>query len=350
MKRPVPGLRRVLGLDIGGSKTHAILAEVVLADAAVKDDGGTPGGASLTAGGASPARKLAECTVGSANIASVGPDEAAAALDDLAGQLGVSDPAGHGIDTVFAGAAGADTPAARERLAGLLSRRFPGARVHVDHDTRIILAAGGLTAGTVLISGTGSAAWAKAGDGREARAGGWGYLLGDEGSGYAVARSAVRNALREFDDGLPAGPLTAQLLTQTGAAEPVDLLDLFYLRPERRYWAGLAGTVFALAASDAASSAIAEDAARHLARLALTVNRRVGTVPDTAGDPPPPPVLLAGGMLVNQPSLAAGVRGLLAAGGLPDVRVLDRAPAWGAVELARQLAGAPHRPAATVPA
>ncbi|MFF2315185.1 N-acetylglucosamine kinase [Arthrobacter sp. NPDC058097] len=318
---------RVLGLDIGGSKTHAILAE------GGTDDGGT-----------TLPRQLAECTVGSANIASVGPDEAAAALDDLAGQLGIGDPAGHGIDTVFAGAAGADTPAAREQLAGLLSRRFPGARIHVDHDTRIILAAGSLTAGTVLISGTGSAAWAKAGDGREARAGGWGYLLGDEGSGYAVARSAVCNALQDSDDGLPAGPLTTQLLDQTGTAEPGDLLDLFYRRPERRYWAGQAGAVFKLAASDAASAAIADDAARHLARLALTVNRRLGTIEENA------PVLLAGGMLANQPALAARVRELLAASGLTDVRVLDCAPAWGAVELAGQLAGTPHRPPTTIPA
>jgi N-acetylglucosamine kinase-like BadF-type ATPase len=325
--RRVPGLGRVLGLDIGGSKTHAILAEVGT------DDGGT-----------TVPRQLAECTVGSANIASVGPDEAATALDEIAGQLGFGDPAGHGIDTVFAGAAGADTPAARERLTGLLSHRFPGARIHVDHDTRIILAAGGLTAGTVLISGTGSAAWAPAGDGREARAGGWGYLLGDEGSGYAVARSAVRNALQDSDDGLPAGPLTSQLLARTGAAEPGDLLDLFYRRPERRYWAGLAGIVFGLAASDAASAAIADDAARHLARLALTVNRRLGTIPDNA------PVLLAGGMLVNQPSLAGSVRERLAAGGLTDVRVLDRAPAWGAVELAGQLAATPHRLATTITA
>jgi N-acetylglucosamine kinase-like BadF-type ATPase len=212
----------------------------------------------------------------------------------------------------------------------------------VDHDTRIILAAGGLTAGTVLISGTGSAAWAKARNGREARAGGWGYLLGDEGSGYAVARSAVRHALEESDQGLPAGPLTLRLLAETGTMEPSGLLDLFYRRPERRFWAGLAGTVFALAATDSASAAIVEDAAGHLATLAVTVNRRLGTLAEGA------PVLLAGGMLVNQPSLAAKVRDLLAVRGLTDVRVLERAPAWGAVELARQLALSQLRPAAGV--
>ncbi|MFC7846916.1 N-acetylglucosamine kinase [Arthrobacter sp. NPDC057388] len=328
---------RVLGLDIGGSKTHAMLADAGT-DAVVKDDGGT-----------TVPRQPAECTVGSANIASVGEHEAAAALDDLATRLGIGDPAAHGIHTVFAGAAGADTPAARERLASLLAGRFPGARIHVDHDTRIILAAGGLTAGTVLISGTGSAAWAKAGDGREARAGGWGYLLGDEGSGYAVARSAVRNALEESDQGLRAGPLTARLLAETGTMEPAGLLDLFYRMPERRFWAGLAGTVFALAVTDSASAAIVEDAAGHLATLAVTVNRRLGTLAEGAPEPSPAPVLLAGGMLVNQPSLAAKVRDLLAVRGLTDVRVLERAPAWGAVELAGQLALTPLRPAAGVP-
>jgi len=312
---------RVLGLDIGGSKTHAILAG---------DDGAS----------------AAECTAGSANIASVGHEAAASALDEIADRLGAGNRDGHGISAVFAGAAGADTRDGRDRLAALLSRRFPGARIRVAHDTRIILAAGGLEAGTVLISGTGSAAWARTGDGREARAGGWGYLLGDEGSGYAVARSAVRNALSEHDGGLAAGPLTAQLLERTGAAEPAELLDLFYRNPERRYWAGLAGTVFDLAArADRVSAAIVDDAARHLAALAAAINGRLGTIP--AAGHAAPTVLLAGGMLVNQPALAARVRELLAERGLADVRVLDRAPAWGAVNLALDdVAASPqqHRP------
>lgn len=338
----LPGVDRVLGLDIGGSKTHAILA----------DDGGAgfgangTGGAGPDGGGILPGHGDAECTAGSANIASVGPEAAASALDEIAVRLGAGNPGSHGIRTVVAGAAGADTRDGRDRLAALLSRRFPGARIRVVHDTRIILAAGGLEYGTVLISGTGSAAWARTGDGREARAGGWGYLLGDEGSGYAVARSAVRNALSEHDGGLPAGPLTAHLLERTGVAGPAELLDLFYGNPERRYWAGLAGTVFALAAlGDRVSAAIVDDAARHLAVIAVAVNERLGTIPaaGTAG----PPVLLAGGMLVNQPALAGRVRELLEGRGLTDVRVLDRAPAWGAVKLALDDATASpqlHRP------
>ncbi|MFJ5697277.1 N-acetylglucosamine kinase [Arthrobacter sp. NPDC093139] len=313
---------RVLGLDIGGSKTHAILTAHAVGQ--TTDHG---------------AQQAFECTVGSANIASVGEEAAAAALDDLAAQLGNRD-GGHGIQAVCAGAAGADTPESRKRLAGLLSRTFPGSLIQVVHDTRIILAAGGLEAGTVLISGTGSAAWALSEDGREARAGGWGYLLGDEGSGYALARSAVRNALAEYDRGQPAGPLSADLLVRAGVSGPPALLDLFYRNPERRYWASLAGTVFASAArGDAVSLAIAEDAAQQLASLATAVNERLGLLPGgTDPGAAAPPVLLAGGMLVNQPALAERVSGLLAGRGLADVRVLDRAPAWGAVRLATDAA------------
>ncbi|WP_104140197.1 N-acetylglucosamine kinase [Arthrobacter sp. ZGTC131] len=337
---------RVLGLDIGGSKTHAILA----------DDGGTgfgvngPGGAGLDGGGSGlDGHAASECTAGSANIASVGPEAAASALEEIAVRLGAGNPGSHGIGTVVAGAAGADTRDGRDRLAALLSRQFPGARIRVVHDTRIILAAGGLAAGTVLISGTGSAAWARTADGSEARAGGWGYLLGDEGSGYAVARSAVRNALSEHDGGLPAGPLTARLLDRTGAAGPAELLDLFYRKPERRYWAGLAGTVLELAArADRVSAAIVDDAARHLAVLAVAVNERLGSIPG-AGHAAQP-VLLAGGMLVNQPALAGRVAELLEAGGLADVRVLDRAPAWGAVKLALDDAAASVQLHGPVPA
>ncbi|WP_251036840.1 N-acetylglucosamine kinase [Arthrobacter sp. ISL-28] len=313
----------VLGLDIGGSKTHAILARNAVNHKA--DDG---------------AQRVSEVSVGSANITSVGEPAASAALDELAIRLGVGTRESHGIHTVCAGAAGADTAGSRERLAALLSRRFPGARIQVVHDTRIILAAAGLDAGTVLISGTGSAAWARNVEGSEARAGGWGFLLGDEGSGYAITRSAVRNALAEHDRGQPAGPLSASILEETGAAEPPALLDLFYRNPERRYWASLAGAVFADAAlGDGSSTAIVEDAAEQLASLAVTVNQRLGTVGGTAATGTAAlPVLMAGGMLVNQPALAGRVRKLLERRGLTDIRVLDCAPAWGAVQLALELA------------
>ena len=52
--------------------------------------------------------------------------------------------------------------------------------------------------GVALIAGTGSVAFGRAADGRTIRCGGWGYLLGDEGSGYAIGRAALRLAPRRF--------------------------------------------------------------------------------------------------------------------------------------------------------
>ena len=175
-------------------------------------------------------------------------------------------------------------------------------------------------------------------DGREARAGGWGYLLGDEGSGYAITRSAVRNALAEYDRGHARRAVDgAHPGTDRRLPDRRNSWTSSTGNPERRYWAGLAGTVFDLRSPGrrAPALAIAEDAAQQLA------------VPGRRGQPPAghasqggsrdrcfgnlrSPVLLAGGMLVNQPSLAGRVRELLAARGLADVRVLDRAIPPGA--------------------
>ena len=168
----------VVGVDIGGSKTHGVRV-------------------------ASGGEVLAEKVVGSANIESVTRAQADAALDELFDALGRD-----GIDVVCAGSAGINTPAQEEWLAGMISRRAPGAKVVIAHDTRLILATPEFDTGIAVICGTGSVAWGRNEAGETARAGGWGYLLGDEGSGYWVAREAVRHALRQADRGLAADPLT----------------------------------------------------------------------------------------------------------------------------------------------
>lgn len=299
MSAPTPA--RVLGLDIGGSGTRALL---------VAGD-----------------EVLAEHDVGSANVSSVGPDAAALALDTLASRVGAAT-----VDTVCAGAAGADTPEGRARLAALLTARFPTAHVHVVHDSRLVLAAAGLRTGAVVVAGTGSTAWARGPTGLEARAGGWGYLLGDEGSGYGLTRAALRRVLADADDGRAPSPLADRLLAATGTTTPGQLLDHVYAHPARRYWAGLARHVLALAAAnDPTAAALVEDAAAALADLATRVCGHAGL----SG-----PVLLAGGLLVHHRLLAGRVTALLAAAGLGDVHVVRTAPAWGAVRLARDLAPA----------
>ncbi|GAA4396861.1 N-acetylglucosamine kinase [Tsukamurella soli] len=286
----------VIGLDIGGSKTQAVKS----VDGAV----------------------VAEALAGSANIASVGQAEAGRQLDIALARLGVDD-----VRAVCAGAAGVETPAGAAVLTRLLADRLPGARIKVVHDSQLILAAGGVRDGIAVISGTGAVAWGRAGA-KRARAGGWGYLLGDEGSGYWVAKQAVRHTLTCIDADGAADRLGQQLAADCGLQDTSELLDHFYSQPERRYWAGRARVVFELASSgDPASRAIVDEAAAALAAIAVSVGQRIGSTG---------PVILAGGLAVHQSALQQGIRAQLANHGYTDVRVLTADPVRGAVELAQR--------------
>ncbi|MCM6774161.1 ATPase [Nocardia sp. CDC159] len=287
-----------LGLDIGGSKTMAVRAE----DGVI----------------------VAEACAGSANLASAGVAEAGRQLD-----LVLERVHGHGVPVVCAGAAGADTPEGRARLRDLLAERLPDAIIHIVHDSELVLAAAGVDDGVALISGTGSVAWGRYA-GRSVRAGGWGYLLGDQGSGYWVAREAVRRALARVDRGEPADRLGQALAAECGLRSTEQLLDHFYNHTDRRYWARRARIVFEQAAlGDPVASAIVDDTVGHLAELVLTVTHRLSYTG---------PVIVAGGLAVHQPRLQQQLRHTLTEHGLTDLRVLDTDPVRGALRLAQRIA------------
>lgn len=292
----------VLALDLGGSKTQALVAP--------------------STGSAPPTEILAGC----ANLYSVGDAEVTRQLNSILEQIAVQD-----IRLVCAGAAGADTPGLADRLTALIHALVPQARIKVVHDSELILAAANLHTGIAVIAGTGSVVWGRSLDGSTARAGGWGFLLGDEGSGYWVGRQAVRHALSGLDRGRPADRLSQQLAADCGLQHPGELLEHFYSHPERRYWAGRSRMVFELAAGgDVAAVAIVDDAAAALVSLIRTVATRL---PE-----PRLPVVLGGGLLVHQPTLARALTASLHRRGHDDVRVLTTDPVHGALLLARHLA------------
>ncbi len=95
-----------------------------------------------------------------------------------------------------AGLAGCDRIQDKQKLKGILKDLFPGTPCLAESDARVALyGAFEEEPGILVISGTGSVAIGQDGQGRVARAGGWGYLLGDEGSGYSVGREALRVCL-----------------------------------------------------------------------------------------------------------------------------------------------------------
>lgn len=294
---------RVLGLDIGGSTTRALL----VADGVV----------------------VAEATAGSASMTAAGPARAAAALADVLGQLPVSPGS---LDAVCAGAAGALTAAdthdfLHATLAPLTAR---GVVVVVD-DASLILPAAGLTDGIAVVCGTGSIAVGRW-QGRTGQAGGWGYLLGDEGSGYWIVRAAIRALLARRSRGEPTGVLGGCLLDAASVSDLDELRAAFYRTPAPRSWARLAPAVLDCADPDAVS--LTGQAADALADLAGQLARQL----DAPGDLP---VVLAGGLMQHAGLRAVAVAAVTRARPEALVRVLDVPPVAGAVSLALAAAGQP---------
>ena len=284
-----------VALDIGGSKTHGILIR-----------NGTP---------------CAEATVGSANIQNVTPATAAANLTELFRALPCDD-----VSKVVAGAGGVDTETDRKALQQLIRPLAPRAAITVVHDSELILAAGGETCGIAVIAGTGSAAWGRNLRREEARSGGWGYLLGDEGSGYWLGREAVRHSLRRMNEGRAADPLTKHLLQSCGLSSPSELIARFHSPATgRHYWARQARAVVEAADQGHRESAqLIERAGQELASLTLLVARRLNLIG---------PVILGGGLGMNVPRIQEAFTGALAEAGINDVRILNRPPVYGAVRL-----------------
>jgi len=131
--------------------------------------------------------------------------------------------------------------------------------------------------GVAVNAGTGSFAFGRNQAGETARAGGWGFVFGDEGSGFDIARQALRAALR-FEEGWgPQTALHAALLTAASAANANDLLHEWYtLAWPRPRVAALSKLVDEVAAAgDPVAREILSNAAQQLASLAVSARRRL---------------------------------------------------------------------------
>jgi N-acetylglucosamine kinase-like BadF-type ATPase len=158
---------------------------------------------------------------------------------------------------------------------GLVAREMISAkRCAVVSDASIALTGStGGAPGVVVIAGTGSIAFGRNAEGRTARSGGWGYVFGDEGSAFDIARQALRAALR-FEEGWGrATALHPALLETAGAQSANDLMHRFYTREfSRARVAGLAVLADAIAGSgDPVAIDILNGAAQSLATLAAGV-------------------------------------------------------------------------------
>lgn len=160
----------------------------------------------------------------------------------------------------------------------LLSEIVRAETLTVTDDAVIALAgATGGEPGIINIAGTGSIAFGRNAAGATARAGGWGYIFGDEGSAFDIVRQALRAILRNEEGWGPETALRHTLPEAAGAGSANELLHLFYT-PEwpRSRIARLAPLVDAQAMEgDGVAVRIMRNAAEQLVSLTASIRAQL---------------------------------------------------------------------------
>jgi N-acetylglucosamine kinase-like BadF-type ATPase len=294
----------VVGLDAGGTKTRAF---------AVSRDGVVVG---RGAGGA-------------ANLLS-SPDPQGSIAAALSEAL-----AGRRPDAIVLSCAGGEREADRAKGRAILASVVgPDVLVDVTHDAKAALYAGNAAGcGVVLISGTGSIAYGRNDQGAEERCGGWGYLVGDEGSAVWIGQEGLRAASYDHDGRGSPTRITRHLFDDLGVTDFNGVLPLLYGRPHPApaILAATRAVARAFADGDAIAVNVVQRGARLLAGMAATVAHSL--LLDGG------PVYLAGGAFENVRPLETAVRiELLSALPRAAVEPVGEEPAMGAARLAAMLA------------
>jgi glucosamine kinase len=187
------------------------------------------------------------------------------------------------IKSVFAGITGATSEdSATDPLGQIFHSYFPNAKVRVVHDIELAYYANfEVGEGILLYAGTGSIAMYIDDEAGPIRAGGWGYLLGDEGAAFWIGRESIRWVVTGLDTGEEVAPdsLSDVILKQIGATDWNGIKEFTY-SSERSEIAKLAATVGRLAdAGNADAQGIIYEASQHLIALVHQLDIQIDNAP-----------------------------------------------------------------------
>ncbi len=244
-----------LGIDGGGTKTRCVLGDetTVLASAMT-------GGCSVIRVGEQAAREALHGAIRQVcEAAKISPDRVAA---------------------VCVGATGTARAEIAEKVRHIILEIIPNAapeKIEVVGDTVVALeAAFGKGPGVVVIAGTGSIAYGRNAEGQDARAGGWGFAISDEGSGYWIGRCAVSAILIAQDQQLETA--LTELVFQEWKIGAVDrLVQLANATPPPDFPRLFPVVLRAAASGDVMARELLVEAGGKLAGLAATVVRRLSS-------------------------------------------------------------------------
>jgi N-acetylglucosamine kinase-like BadF-type ATPase len=295
----------VLGIDAGGTKTVCLLADErgdILAE------GRGPGANLHSAGELAVEKVLHEV------------------METAIGDRAIVPAA------ICLGIAGVDREDEAQTVRGIMRRIGYKSRVLVVNDALIALVAGAQDApAIVIIAGTGSIAYGRNANGDAARAGGWGHMIGDEGSGYWLGREALAAVMRASDGRGPATGLAREILTHFNVGDESRLPRIVYDRDVPRGSVAALGPIVQRVAEegDAVATRILERAAEELVLAARSVASRLEMRGDAFT------FYLAGGVFRVVPWLADELsRRLAEVAPRCQVQILEVEPAVGAVWLA----------------
>ena len=295
----------VLGIDAGGTKTVCLLADE---RGMIVSEGRGPGANLLAAGELGAEKVLHEV------------------METAIGDLAITPAA------ICLGIAGVDREDEARTVRAIMRRIGYKSRVLVVNDALIALVAGAQDApGIVIIAGTGSIVYGRNAAGEAARAGGWGHMIGDEGSGYWIGREALAAVMRAADGRGPATQLGGDILAHFAVDDESRLPRIVYDRDQPRMSVAALGPIVERAAElgDAVATRILERAADELVLAAGSVASQLNMRGDLFT------FFLAGGIFRVVPWLSRELpRRLVEVAPRGQVQILDEEPAVGAVWLA----------------
>lgn len=198
------------------------------------------------------------------------------------------------MQKAWLGLAGVDRPADQQMLAAHVQSL--ASTVYVTNDAELALSALPATIGVVLIAGTGSISLGRNAQGQTTRAGGWGHILGDEGSGYALGLQALRAAVRAADGRGPQTLLLERILQHWQLQQADDIIGEVYGNDDKAKIARLSSCVFQ---AELDGDPIAHEIIQNNLDELVLVVRAVGTKLGFTAQHPLP-LALSGGLLLNE--------------------------------------------------
>ena len=306
-----------LGFDGGGTKTDCVLLD---AKGNIVGEGRGGPANPLRSGYDGAFSSLREAAAGAIAAAKIRPAEIAA---------------------VCAGLAGAGRRSVVRRMMVFLSEEFPAALTQVATDYEVALeSAVGRAPGVVLIAGTGSVAYGRNAAGETARAGGYGPLLGDEGSAFEIGRRAVAAVARSRDTDAPVTVMADMISAALDCPDWDDLIMRIMKDPDDVFPKLFPVVADAANAEDSAAKEIMFASAIGLGNLAMIVIRRLGMKAQQF------PLVKCGGVFGRCHMLDSLLDSVLASGALrAKLSRLEISPAVGAARMAARLSEAPPQAA-----